>query len=177
MANPRPTTLWLGRLGVAALALVLIIARLLPLDTLPPRWAGPDLLLAVVLLWTLRRPRLLPVWLVAGIVLLADFLFQRPPGLVAALTVIATEMLRRRHQRLRAGGFAAEWLAAGLAVVGILAGAQLVMLIAVIPTPPASLVASQALATTLAYPIIAFVARWLFGVARNPNDTRRRISA
>ncbi|PHP27211.1 rod shape-determining protein MreD [Limimaricola cinnabarinus] len=173
MASPRPTRLWLGRAGLAALALVLIIARLLPLDTLPPRWAGPDLLLAVLLLWTLRRPRLAPVWLIAGVVLLADFLFQRPPGLMAALTVIATEMLRRRQPRLRAGGFGVEWAAAALAVAGILATAQAVMLIAMIPAPPPGLVASQALATALAYPLAAFAARWLFGIARGPIDTRR----
>ncbi|MGR3463956.1 rod shape-determining protein MreD [Limimaricola sp.] len=177
MANPRQAQLWLGRAGFAGLAMGLIFLRLLPLDTLPPRWAGPDVLLAVVLLWTLRRPALAPVWLVAGIMLLTDFLFQRPPGLMAALTVIATEMLRRRHHRLRASGFAVEWGAASLAVAGILAAAQLVLLLAMVPAPPATLVASQAVATALAYPVVAFAARWLMRLDRNPTDTRRRISA
>ncbi|WP_017928116.1 hypothetical protein [Limimaricola hongkongensis] len=177
MANPRQARLWLGRAGFAGLAMGLIFLRLLPLDTLPPRWAGPDLLLAVVLLWTLRRPALAPVWLVAAIMLLTDFLFQRPPGLMAALTVIATEMLRRRHHRLRAGGFAVEWGAAGLAVAGILAAAQLVLLVTMVPAPPAALVTSQAIATALVYPVVAVAARWLLRLDRNPTDTRRRISA
>ena len=92
---------------------------------------------------------------------------------LAALTVFATEMLRRRQPRLRAGGFGVEWAAAALAVAGILATAQAVMLIAMIPAPPPGLVASQALATALAYPLAAFAARWLFGIACGPIDTRR----
>lgn len=177
MANPRPTALWMGRAGFAALSLLLIFIGLLPLDMQPPRWAGPDLLLALVLLWTLRRPRLAPVWLVAAVMLLADFLFQRPPGLMAALTVIGTEMLRRRQSRLRAGGFATEWGAASLAVAGILAASQLALLITVVPAPPPMLVASQALATVLAYPLLAFAARWLLGIERSPTDIRRRTAA
>lgn len=176
MASPRQARLWIGRAGFAALALALVFLRLLPLDTLPPRWAGPDLLLAALLLWTIRRPELVPVWLIAAVVLLVDFLFQRPPGLGAALTVIATEMLRRRHVRLRAGGFAAEWLAAAMAIAGILAATQFVLWIAVIPAPPWTLVVSQALATALAYPVVAFAARWILGIGRGQIDSRRRIS-
>ncbi|WP_432254736.1 rod shape-determining protein MreD [Limimaricola sp. AA108-03] len=176
MASPRQARLWLGRAGFAALAMGLIFLRLLPLDTMPPRWAGPDLLLVAVLLWVVRRPGFLPVWLVAAVVLLADFLFQRPPGLMAALTVIATEMLRRRHMRLRAGGFAAEWAATSLAVAGILAATQLALLITVVPAPPLGLVASQAVTTALAYPLAAIAARWLFRIGHRPTDSRRRIS-
>ncbi|SDE82752.1 rod shape-determining protein MreD [Limimaricola pyoseonensis] len=177
MASQTRAALWIGRAGFLGLALVLMLLRLLPLDTLPPVWAGPDLLLAATLAWCIRRPALAPVWLVAGLQLLADMLLQRPPGLEAALVVLVTEALRRRHARLRSGGFLAEWLAAALATVAVLGGVAAVLWLTLLPPPPALLLASQAAATVLAYPLVVLAARWLFGLGFAGRPETRRIRA
>ncbi len=179
MADTAVLSVWMGRLTFLCLALVLVFLRLLPLDTLPPGWAGPDLLLAAVLVWTVRRPRLVPVALVAAVFLLTDLLFQRPPGLQAAAVVVATEMLRRRHARLRSGGFAQEWLAVSVAIAGVILAPRLALLVTLVPPAPLPLTLMQVLATMLAYPAVALVAQIIFGVARTARGTAdsRRIGA
>ena len=72
---------WLMRALYALLAGLLVFLHLLPLDTLPPGWAGPDLFLALTFAWAVRRPDYVPPLLVAGLALMMDLLFHRPPGL------------------------------------------------------------------------------------------------
>ena len=71
-------------LTFVALSSALAVVRLLPIDMQPMPLPGPDLMLCLVLAWTIRRPDLLPVWLVAVVMLAADLLLMRPPGLWAA---------------------------------------------------------------------------------------------
>ncbi len=175
MASMSATSIWMGRLSFVALALVLMFLRLLPLDTLPPSLAGPDLLLAATLAWCVRQPRLVPVLLVAGVFLLADLLFQQPPGLITALVVIATEMLRRRHGRLSAGGFGYEWATVTVAILGITLATRFVLFVTAATPPPLTLSLIQVLATALAYPFVVLVARGLFGVGRGARIEGRRI--
>ena len=82
------------RLLWVLLALFIIFFQLLPLNTLPTKWPGPDLLVALTFAWAMRRPELVPALSVAFVMLLADFLLQRPPGLLAALIVAMTEALK-----------------------------------------------------------------------------------
>ena len=96
MVERSTTRLWLMRGLFFSLGAALIFWRLLPLDTLPDGFAGPDLMVALACAWVLRRPEYAPPLLIGGMILLADFLFQRPPGLFAALVVVATEALKAR---------------------------------------------------------------------------------
>lgn len=70
---------WVLTLGYVAVCGALMFTRLLPLDSLPPSWAGPDLIICVTMAWMLRRPDSVPMIVIAAVALMADFLFQRPP--------------------------------------------------------------------------------------------------
>ena len=99
------------RASYLALCLTVIFAHLLPLDTVPRNWAPPDYMLAFTFAWALRRPDYVPILSIAVVFLTADLLFQRPPGLMAALVVVGTEYLRIRFSALRDASFAGEWIA------------------------------------------------------------------
>ena len=75
-------------LYVAAL-LAIVLVLMLPIRIEAGRLPGPDLILALTIAWAVRRPDHLPILTVAGAALAVDLLLMRPPGLMAALTVIA----------------------------------------------------------------------------------------
>jgi len=87
MAELAPAKVWMNRAVFVLLAFVLVVVQLVPLDMRPVIWAMPDFLLVVTLVWVTRRPDYLPILVIAGIFLMADLPFQRPPGLFAALVV------------------------------------------------------------------------------------------
>lgn len=157
---------WSGRLTYILLAFVLILAPLLPLNTVPRSYATPDILLLVTAAWAARRPDTLPAPLVAAVFLLADFLFQRPPGLQAALVLLLTEWLRTRSPRLRKGSFLGEWVAVGtgIAVLGLVNRAVLALLMT--PQPHLGLTLTQLILTIALYPVIAGVAHMALGLRR-----------
>ena len=86
--------------------------------------------------WAARRPDTLPALVALGVFLLADFLFQRPPGLYAALVLLMTEWLRRRSPRLRHGAFAGEWLAAGIGMAFVGLASRAVLALLLVPQAP-----------------------------------------
>ena len=73
MSENLTTRLWLMRAAFVALALLVIFWQLLPMETVPRRFTGPDMLLVMCVLWVLRRPDYAPPVAIAGVMLLADF--------------------------------------------------------------------------------------------------------
>lgn len=156
---------WAGKAIFLALALMVILYRLMPFSTEPLTWPRPDLLLALTLAHAARRPDHLPVLLVACVYLLADLLLQRPPGLMTALVVIGTEALRRRSRGLRRSSFMAEWASVALVIAGITVSYRIALLVLLVPVPPLGPVLIEALGTALIYAPLALAGR-LFGLAR-----------
>jgi rod shape-determining protein MreD len=148
------TKLWLMRASFFLLTLVIIFFHLLPLDTSPRRWAGPDLLLCFACAWSLRRPEYVPALSLALAFLLTDFLLQRPPGLMALLALLACENLKSRGRSLRDANFAAEWITVSTIIVCVTFANRLVLGLAVVDLPRFSLVLSQLGLTLLFYPAI-----------------------
>lgn len=156
--------LWSMRAAFVMLTLIVLTGNLLPLQTLPRFWAGPDLLLCFAMVWSVRRPEYVPPALLAGMFLLADFLLSRPPGLGAALMLLACFDLQSRMLRLRDAGFAAEWIRAAALIVAIALGYRVILALFFVPVPPLGIVAFQTLATALVYPLVVFVSAIVFGV-------------
>ncbi|MHA6344969.1 rod shape-determining protein MreD [Roseivivax sp. CAU 1761] len=165
---------WTRRALVVGLGLVVMFFQLLPVDALPARLAGPDVMLALLFALAVRRPAYVPFWLVGLLMLLADLVFQRPPGLWAALTVISLESLKTRERRSRETAFAMEWaaVATGLIVMALIY--QIALWVLIIPIANAPLLASQTVLTILAYPVAAALVQLLFGRAgRGGGETDR----
>lgn len=163
--------LWTMRAGYVALGLMILFFQLLPLETLPRRFTGPDLLVAFTFAWAVRRPDYVPILVVAGLMLMADMLFQRPPGLLSALIVLMNEALKRRAPGLRDQTFAVEWLIVSIAVTAVMLGNRMVLSVLLIPQAPLGLTLIQTAMTLVTYPVVALVTSFAFGVRKiQPGD-------
>ncbi|PUB16420.1 rod shape-determining protein MreD [Yoonia sediminilitoris] len=166
MAEAPSTRVWFNRLVFVGLAFVLIVVQLVPLDMRPMIWAAPDILLAATLAWVARRPDYLPVIVIAAVFLLTDLLFQRPPGLWAALVVVLTEAIRKRARGIRNMPLLLEWGTIAFGIVAITLANRLVLAVVMTPQPPLGLTLIQMIATILSYPLVVFVAYAIFRVSR-----------
>lgn len=166
MADTPTTQVWIGRATFTAVMVAIIFVQLLPLDLRPDTWAAPDLMLAAALAWTARRPDFAPVTLIAALFLLADLLFQRPPGLWTGLMVISTEIMRARARSLRNVPLMLEWGSVAAAVIAITLVYRVALTIVMTPQPPLGLTIVQMLMTIAIYPLIVVIAHFIFGVAR-----------
>ncbi|MEM6482716.1 MAG: rod shape-determining protein MreD [Pseudomonadota bacterium] len=171
MAEGNQSRLWLMRSLFAVLVIAILFFHLLPVNTVPRIWAGPDLILALTLAWVLRRPEFVPPILVAGLFLLSDLLLHRPPGLWTALVLITAEFLRARYVGLRDMTFAAEWVAVGGALVALTLTYRTVLNLLAVDQAPLGLSLIQLIMTLAAYPVLVIVSQSVFGVRkRAPGD-------
>ncbi|EEX16642.1 MAG: rod shape-determining protein MreD [Salipiger thiooxidans] len=166
MAESRPARIWIMRAAFVGLSLLVMFYHLLPLDLLPPRYAGPDLLVALCFAWALRRPDYVPALSVAAVMLLADILFQRPPGLWSALVLMATEFLKSRDRRDRESTFVMEWIAVATVLAVITIVFRLALGLLIVPAGPSFLSLMRFAMTVICYPLVVMVSQYLLGVRR-----------
>jgi len=166
-----PLRLWLMRAGFVLLVLVILFFHLLPLETSPRRWAMPDLILGFACAWSIRRPEYVPAFSLAVIFLLVDLLFQRPPGLWAALALVGCEYLKSSGRSLRDSSCPSEWLTVGGVIVAITAANRLILAILLIDTPGLGLTLFELGMTLLFYPLMVLATHGLMGVRKTaPGD-------
>ena len=158
---------WINRGVFVFLAFVLIVIDLVPLDMRPSLWAAPDLLLAATLAWVARKPRHVPVLVIAAIMLMTDFLFMRPPGLWAALVVGLTEMIRRQHRDFRNMPLLVEWGTITVGIIAITLANRVILAIVMAPQAPLALTMIEMAGTIAIYPVVLIVAHFVFGVSRS----------
>ena len=184
----------IGRITFVALSLFIIFTHLIPLETAPPsfggstlepitqpratagtetevlfdpvRWIMPDLLILFAFAWVTRRPSFVPALAIAGIFLLADMLYQRPPGLWTGLVLIASEIMRARARPMRTLPFWLEWMTVSLAIVIITAIYGFTLSMVLVPQGPLGLTLLQLVLTIVFYPGVVFISYILFGVSR-----------
>ncbi|WP_282602264.1 rod shape-determining protein MreD [Paracoccus sp. PARArs4] len=161
-----PRSIVTGMVLFCAAYAALLFLRLLPLAPGMMGWPGPDMGLALVLAWVLRRPDQLPAILIVLVVLLEDVLLMRPPGLWAIFVLLGAEAARQREQRWRDNGFMVEWLRVAVLVGLMMLAYRVVLILFLLPVANLGQVILQYLATVLAYPVAVFAARWLLGLRR-----------
>jgi rod shape-determining protein MreD len=154
------------RMLFGVLCLLLIFLHLLPLQLLPRGWAGPDVMLALTFAWVLRRPDFVPPLLIAGLFLLTDLLFQRPPGLWAALVLLGSQTLRAREPGLRDLTFAVEWVSVATTLVAMTLGYRIILAILMVDQAPLGLSLMQLVLTLMVYPVVALISHTAFGVRK-----------
>lgn len=175
MDSPLPRQMWIMRLAYLGLALAIMFFHLMPLDTVPRRWAPPDLLIALTLAWSLRRPEYVPTLVIAAVMLLADLLFQRPPGLLAMLVVLGSEYLKNSSLGQSDASFAGEWVSVSLVIVAMTLLNRFILGVLAVQQASFGLTLIQMVMTILAYPLVVLVTRFVMGV-RKPAPREGRAS-
>ncbi|MFP7674369.1 rod shape-determining protein MreD [Marivita sp. S0852] len=166
--------IWAMRALFVLIALVILFFHLLPLNPAPSQWAGPDVLVAFVFAWAVRRPDYVPILLVAAVMLLADMMLQRPPGLWSVLVVCAAEWLKSRERRQRETTFVLEWLTFAGTLIVITALYRAVFMILILAPGTLTLSFVQVAMTIAVYPLVVGASFFLFGVRRAaPGDVDR----
>ena len=157
---------WTYRAVFVLLCLILMAQRLLPLGLAETGLPGPDLLLALTFAWLLRQPAVVPLGLIVAVFLLADFLFQRPPGLWTALAVVASESLRRRRLQMTEFPFLVEWSAIVGAVTFMVLAERVVLWLLLTDPPPLGLSLTHGIVTVAIYPLVVAVSKFVFGLRK-----------
>lgn len=155
MVDPVTTQRWSFRLFFVVMVGGILFLRLLPLSTLPGGLPGPDLILCLGFAWVQRRPDILGPVLFGTVLFVADLLMGRPPGLWAAMGVVAAEFLRSRHHGGGEMPLAVEMAFATSAIVAVSFGYWLLLGVTGAIAPSLSLVLMQAVFTVIAYPFVA----------------------
>lgn len=166
MASTSPSWIWFMRLAYVLLAIVIVFFHLLPLNTLPSRWAPPDLILAFAMAWSIRRPDFIPLPLLAAVFLLADLLLQRPPGLWALLGLTVCTFLRSRLGGQQELPFLAEWSAVSIVLIAASLLNRIVLNLFAVEQSHIALMLVQLIMTLITYPLVVLVSQSLFGVRR-----------
>jgi rod shape-determining protein MreD len=166
MADPIASRRLAYRLLLVAILSLVILAKLMPLNPGPGSWPAPDFLVLITFAWVLRRPDYVPVLLVALVFLLADLLFLRPPGLWAAIVVLATEFLRGREPGWRDIPFLLEWAI----VAGVLTAAALsytaVLTVFFVDHPGLGRTLLHLAITIAAYPLVVLLTARALGLRK-----------
>lgn len=171
MSENLTTRLWLMRGAFVALSLVVIFWQLLPMETVPRRFTGPDMMVVMCVLWVLRRPDYAPPLAIAGVMLLADFVFLRPPGLLALTTYLVCENLRARATSVRDMPFSVEWLTAAGGMTAIVLGNRLLEALFLLDHASLGLTLIQLIMSVLSYPLVAILLFVFVGLRKiNPSD-------
>jgi rod shape-determining protein MreD len=184
MVERRQTQRLLYILLFLGLALVVTFFRLLPIGSygvpLGPVLADegavqgwslrhlpmPDIMLCLTLAWVVRRPAMLPAWLIVLYFFIEDILLLRPPGLWALVVLLATEFLRKRTETLRQHGFLLEYLTIFAVMLAMFVANRAVLAIVMGPQAPLGLSLAQFLGTVLAYPAVVALSHFVFGLRK-----------
>jgi rod shape-determining protein MreD len=159
----------------AGLSALVLFYKLLPLDPGPGRIPGPDVLICLAFAWVVRRPALVPMFLAAAVLLTADLLLMRPPGLWTALAVLGLEYLCGRSGPLRDGTFLTEWLTVAAVISAMFTANALILGLFLVDQPGLGLTLIRLLATIAVYPLVVVLAARTFGIAKEaPREANLR---
>ncbi|MCB1338430.1 MAG: rod shape-determining protein MreD [Maritimibacter sp.] len=166
MISPATLQRGLYALLFAALAALHIFARVLPIEGTFGDMPPPELIVLAGFAWVAQRPDYVPVAMFAALMLMADLLFLRPPGISSGLAVIGLEAMRARAALFRERGFLAEWLTVAFILTLMLAAERALLAVFFVAQPGFGLVAIGLIVNILAYPAVVAVSYWGLGVRR-----------
>ena len=100
------------------------------------------------------------------VLLMADLMLQRPPGLWAALVVLALEVIRARNTLWRDLPFLAEWAVISVLMAAVVVVNWLILELFMVAQPDMGLYLIGLVFTVLSYPPVVLVSSFVLGVRK-----------
>ena len=137
------------------IGLLIIFFQILPLQTIPQTWSGPNVLLVFFAAIVSKRPEFTSSFLIASIFLIEDFFLMRPPGLMSALTVLGFYFLKRKFQNQEVNSFIFGWGSVAACLTIILLLYYFISVLLFIPSAGFKLTLMELIVTLALYPIFS----------------------
>ena len=137
------------------IGLLIIFFQILPLQTTPQTWSGPNILLVFFAANVSKRPEVTSSFLIASIFLIEDFFLMRPPGLMSALTVLGFYFLKRKFQNQEVNSFIFGWGSVAACLTIILLLYYFISVLLFIPSAGFKLTLMELLMTLALYPVFS----------------------
>ena len=137
------------------IGLLIIFFQILPLQTIPQTWSGPNVLLVFFAAIVSKRPEFTSSFLIASIFLIEDFFLMRPPGLMSALTVLGFYFLKRKFQNQEVNSFIFGWGSVAACLTIILLLYYFISVLLFIPSAGFKLTLMELLMTLALYPVFS----------------------
>jgi len=137
------------------IGLLIIFFQILPLQTTPQTWSGPNILLVFFAANVSKRPEFTSSFLIASIFLIEDFFLMRPPGLMSALTVLGFYFLKRKFQNQEVNSFIFGWGSVAACLTIILLLYYFISVLLFIPSAGFKLTLMELLMTLALYPVFS----------------------
>ena len=141
------------------IGLLIIFFQILPLQTTPQTWSGPNILLVFFAANVSKRPEFTSSFLIASIFLIEDFFLMRPPGLMSALTVLGFYFLKRKFQNQEVNSFIFGWGSVAACLTIILLLYYFISVLLFIPSAGFKLTLMELVMTLALYPIFSILIR------------------
>ena len=137
------------------IGLLIIFFQILPLQTTPQAWSGPNVLLVFFATIVTKRPEFTSSFLVAGIFLTEDFFLMRPPGLMSSLTVLGFYFLKRKFQYQEGNSLLFGWGSVTACLTIILLLYYFISILLFIPSAGFRLTLMELIVTLALYPVFS----------------------
>ncbi|MBE9475933.1 MAG: hypothetical protein IME92_02235 [Proteobacteria bacterium] len=155
---------WLHKLALVLFAALVAFYNLIPFTLAPTAYPSPDILFCVISVLTIRRPEIVPFWIIALIYFGFDIFLMKPFGLWTACMLVATEIMRANRDAFRENLFLYEWFYASLIFFLALMANRFLLAVSFTPTPPILALFWEFLFTTLCYPIVLFIITYILRI-------------
>ena len=139
------------------IGLLIIFFQILPLQTTPQTWSGPNILLVFFAAIVTKRPEFTSSFLVASIFLIDDFFLMRPPGLMSSLTVLGFYFLKRKFQYQEGNSLLFGWGGVTTCLTIILLLYYFISVLLFIPSAGFKLTLMELIVTLVLYPIFSIL--------------------
>ena len=145
------------QLAYFCIGLLIIFFQILPLQTTPQTWSGPNVLLVFFAVLVTKRPEFTSSFLVASIFLIEDFFLMRPPGLMSSLTVLGFYFLKRKFQNQEGNSLIFGWGSVTTCLTIILLLYYLISILLFIPSAGFRLTLIELIVTLALYPVFSIL--------------------
>ena len=139
------------------IGLLIIFFQILPLQTTPQAWSGPNVLLVFFAAIVTKRPKFTSSFLVASIFLIEDFFLMRPPGLMSSLTVLGFYFLKRKFQHQEGNSLLSSWGSVTTCLTIILLLYYFISILLFIPSAGLRLTLMELIVTLALYPVFSIL--------------------
>ncbi len=137
------------------IGLLIIFFQILPLQTVPQTWSGPNVLLVFFAAIVTKRPEFTSSFLVASVFLVEDFFLMRPPGLMSSLTVLGFYFLKRKFHYQEGNSLIFGWGSVTACLTIILLLYYFISVLLFIPSAGFRLTLIELIVTLALYPVFS----------------------